>query len=126
RTDAYDGTTRKPDVSFGDTLDGDLSRRDFTVNSMAVPLPLDPSRPIVDPFGGIDDLAARLLRTPVRPEQSFDDDPLRMLRAAPTSCFGGRRFCTTSESRTRRRSPSPAKCRAATARWSAPISPGPA
>ena len=82
RSDSYAADSRKPDVAFGDSLDGDLSRRDFTVNAMAVPVPLDPGRPVVDPFGGLDDLAARTLRTPVRPEQSFDDDPLRMLRAA--------------------------------------------
>jgi poly(A) polymerase len=82
RSDKYDAASRKPEVAFGDSLDGDLSRRDFTVNAMAVPLPLDPDRPVVDPFGGLDDLASRTLRTPVTPEQSFDDDPLRMLRAA--------------------------------------------
>ncbi|NLF04347.1 MAG: CCA tRNA nucleotidyltransferase, partial [Actinomycetales bacterium] len=79
RTDAYDGETRKPEVAFGDSLEGDLSRRDFTVNSMAVRLP---SLEFVDPFDGIGDLARRVLRTPVTPEQSFDDDPLRMMRAA--------------------------------------------
>ena len=82
RSDKYDASSRKPEVAFGDSIDGDLSRRDFTVNAMAVPVPLDPGRPVVDPFGGLDDLAARTLRTPVRPQQSFDDDPLRMLRAA--------------------------------------------
>jgi poly(A) polymerase len=82
RSDTYNASSRKPEVSFGASIQGDLSRRDFTVNAMAVPLPLDPARPVVDPFGGADDLGARLLRTPVRPEQSFDDDPLRMLRAA--------------------------------------------
>ena len=79
RTDAYDGETRKPEVAFGDSLEGDLSRRDFTVNAMAVRLP---SLEFVDPFDGMGDLARRLLRTPVTPEQSFDDDPLRMMRAA--------------------------------------------
>ena len=82
RTDRYDPDSRKPVVEYGDSIDGDLSRRDFTVNAMAVPLPLDAARPVVDPYGGLDDLARRLLRTPVSPEQSFDDDPLRMLRAA--------------------------------------------
>ena len=82
RADTYDGRTRKPDVSFGTSIDGDLARRDFAVNAMAVPLPLDAARPVVDPYGGLDDLTAKVLRTPVRPEQSFDDDPLRMLRAA--------------------------------------------
>jgi poly(A) polymerase len=82
RTDAYNPDTRKPEVVFGTTIEGDLARRDFTVNAMAVALPLDAAHPIVDPFGGLDDLEARRLRTPVAPEQSFDDDPLRMLRAA--------------------------------------------
>ncbi len=79
RTDAYDPTSRKPAVEFGDTLEGDLSRRDFTVNAMAVRVP---DLVFVDPFDGLADLALRVLRTPVDPRQSFDDDPLRMLRAA--------------------------------------------
>jgi poly(A) polymerase len=79
RTDAYDPTSRKPQVAFGDSLEGDLSRRDFTVNSMAVRLP---ELTFVDPFDGLSDLAAGVLRTPVDPRQSFDDDPLRMMRAA--------------------------------------------
>ncbi|WP_052426459.1 CCA tRNA nucleotidyltransferase [Cellulomonas carbonis] len=79
RTEAYDATSRKPEVVFGDTLDGDLSRRDFTVNAMAVRLP---DLTFVDPFGGLEDLAAGVLRTPVEAVQSFDDDPLRMMRAA--------------------------------------------
>ncbi len=79
RTDEYDPSSRKPQVAFGDTLEGDLSRRDLTVNAMAVRLP---DLTFVDPFSGLDDLARRLLRTPVTPEQSFGDDPLRMLRVA--------------------------------------------
>ncbi len=79
RSDAYDASSRKPQVRFGDTLEADLSRRDFTVNAMAVRLP---SREFVDLFGGLDDLAAARLRTPVSPEISFSDDPLRMMRAA--------------------------------------------
>jgi poly(A) polymerase len=82
RSDAYDPSTRKPEVAFGDSLEGDLARRDFAVNAMAVRLPLDVSRPLVDPFGGLDDLQQRVLRTPGAATQSFDDDPLRMLRAA--------------------------------------------
>ncbi|QOR70746.1 CCA tRNA nucleotidyltransferase [Ruania alkalisoli] len=78
RTEAYDSTSRKPEVVYGDTLDGDLSRRDFTVNAMALRLP---DLVFVDPFGGLSDLADRILRTPAAPEQSFDDDPLRMMRA---------------------------------------------
>nr|WP_233571694.1 CCA tRNA nucleotidyltransferase [Cellulomonas triticagri] len=79
RTDAYDPASRKPEVVFGDSLEGDLSRRDFTVNSMAIRLP---ELTFVDPFDGLRDLAAGVLRTPVDPRQSFDDDPLRMMRAA--------------------------------------------
>jgi poly(A) polymerase len=79
RSDAYDPTSRKPVVAFGDTLTGDLSRRDFTVNAMAVRLP---GLEFVDPFDGLADLAAGLLRTPIAPERSFDDDPLRMMRGA--------------------------------------------
>ncbi|WP_448062854.1 CCA tRNA nucleotidyltransferase [Cellulomonas hominis] len=79
RTDAYDPTSRKPEVAFGDSLEGDLSRRDFTVNSMAIRLP---ELVFVDPFDGLADLARQVLRTPVGARQSFDDDPLRMMRAA--------------------------------------------
>ncbi len=79
RADTYDPTSRKPRVAFGDSLEGDLHRRDLTVNAMAVRLP---ELVLVDPHGGLDDLAARELRTPAPAEQSFDDDPLRMVRAA--------------------------------------------
>ncbi|TFD22492.1 CCA tRNA nucleotidyltransferase [Cryobacterium sp. TMS1-13-1] len=79
RADSYDGTTRKPDVVFGTSLEPDLLRRDFTVNAMALRLP---QLSLVDPSGGIDDLLAGRLRTPSTPEVSFGDDPLRMLRAA--------------------------------------------
>ncbi|MCD4523750.1 CCA tRNA nucleotidyltransferase [Nocardioides sp. cx-173] len=79
RSEVYDPTSRKPSVDFGDTLDGDLGRRDFTVNAMAV---LVPGRVLEDPYGGVVDLAHRVLRTPGRPEDSFSDDPLRMMRAA--------------------------------------------
>ena len=79
RTDDYDPTSRKPVVAFGDHLEGDLSRRDFTVNALAVRLP---DGAFVDAFDGLRDLAAGVLRTPVTPEQSFSDDPLRMMRAA--------------------------------------------
>ena len=78
RSDTYDPTSRKPEVNFGDTLEGDLSRRDFTVNAMALRVP---DLEFVDPFGGANDLNRKLLRTPASPEQSFDDDPLRMMRA---------------------------------------------
>jgi poly(A) polymerase len=79
RSEAYDPTSRKPDVDFGDSLGGDLGRRDFTVNAMAVRVP---SREFEDPYGGVVDLAHRELRTPGKPEDSFSDDPLRMMRAA--------------------------------------------
>jgi poly(A) polymerase len=79
RSDEYDGATRKPVVDFGESLEGDLVRRDFTVNAMAVRVP---SREFVDPYGGVVDLAHGVLRTPGRPEDSFSDDPLRMMRAA--------------------------------------------
>lgn len=79
RADEYDGVTRKPVVAFGDSLEGDLVRRDFTVNAMALRLP---ERVLVDPWGGLEDLMAARLTTPGAPELSFGDDPLRMLRAA--------------------------------------------
>jgi poly(A) polymerase len=79
RSDVYDRTSRKPEVTFGSTLSEDLVRRDFTVNAMAVRFP---SLEFVDEHGGLADLAARMLRTPSSPEASFADDPLRMLRAA--------------------------------------------
>lgn len=79
RADSYDGVTRKPTVAFGDDLDADLSRRDFTVGAMALRLPVPA---LVDPTGGVEDLVAGILRTPGDPDVSFGDDPLRMLRAA--------------------------------------------
>ena len=80
RAEAYSPDSRKPEVTFADAVEADLSRRDFTVNAMA--LRLRPTVELIDPFGGLDDLAARVLRTPLAPEESFSDDPLRMLRAA--------------------------------------------
>ncbi|WP_447038564.1 CCA tRNA nucleotidyltransferase [Streptomyces sp. DSM 118878] len=79
RSEAYDRTSRKPEVSYGDSIEEDLVRRDFTVNAMAVALP---EKEFVDPHGGLEDLAERVLRTPGTPEESFSDDPLRMMRAA--------------------------------------------
>lgn len=79
RSEAYDRTSRKPEVSYGDSIEADLVRRDFTVNAMAVALP---QKEFIDPHGGLQDLAAGVLRTPGTPESSFSDDPLRMLRAA--------------------------------------------
>src|SRR5690606_33494508 len=79
RAEAYDGVTRHPEVRYVTSLVEDLRRRDFTVNAMAVSLP---DHRFTDPFGGLEDLARRVLRTPGPPEESFRDDPLRMLRAA--------------------------------------------
>jgi len=79
RAEVYDPDSRKPEVAFGDSIELDLSRRDFTVNAMAMRLP---DLELVDPYGGLDDLASARLRTPLDPEVSFGDDPLRMLRAA--------------------------------------------
>jgi poly(A) polymerase len=79
RADQYDGVTRHPVVRYGTSLLDDLGRRDFTINAMAVSLP---GHMFVDPYGGLADLARRVIRTPGTPEQSFGDDPLRMLRAA--------------------------------------------
>lgn len=79
RSEAYDRTSRKPEVSYGKSIEEDLLRRDFTVNAMAVSLP---RKEFVDPHGGLEDLARRVLRTPGTPEESFSDDPLRMMRAA--------------------------------------------
>jgi poly(A) polymerase len=83
RAESYDPSSRKPEVSYGDTLDRDLGRRDFAMNAMALALPdWRAAGAFVDPYGGMDDLAHGVIRTPGRPEDSFDDDPLRMLRAA--------------------------------------------
>ena len=79
RAEAYDGVTRKPVVAYGTSLLDDLRRRDFTINAMAVSLP---GHVFTDPYGGLADLAAGVIRTPAEPALSFGDDPLRMLRAA--------------------------------------------
>ena len=79
RADSYDPASRKPTVEFGDTLAGDLGRRDFTVNAMALSVV---TGAFADPHGGLGDLAELVLRTPSAPEVSFGDDPLRMIRAA--------------------------------------------
>ncbi|MGP6178632.1 CCA tRNA nucleotidyltransferase [Microbacterium sp. A196] len=79
RADSYDGVTRKPTVEFGDAIEGDLVRRDFRVNAMALKVP---EIKLVDPTGGVEDLVAGVLHTPTDPKVSFGDDPLRMLRAA--------------------------------------------
>ncbi len=81
RSDVYLDHSRKPEVEFGETLEGDLLRRDFTVNAMALEL-TTPEPTFVDPYGGLLDLTLKILRTPSTPERSFSDDPLRMMRAA--------------------------------------------
>jgi poly(A) polymerase len=81
RSESYSTDSRKPQVLFGTSIEGDLSRRDFTVNSMALELTGE-SPVFIDPFGGLVDLAKKVLRTPGKAEDSFSDDPLRMLRAA--------------------------------------------
>ena len=79
RSEKYQPGSRKPEVKYGTSLEADLSRRDLTVNAIAATLP---SLEIIDPFGGLRDIKDKLLRTPGSPEDSFTDDPLRMLRAA--------------------------------------------
>jgi poly(A) polymerase len=79
RSEAYDRASRKPSVAYGESIEEDLARRDFTVNAMAVALP---EKTFIDPHQGLADLSRRVLRTPGTPEQSFSDDPLRMMRAA--------------------------------------------
>jgi poly(A) polymerase len=80
RSDRYDRVSRNPEVRYGDCLTDDLRRRDFTINAMA--LCVSGERTFTDPFGGLADLVKLVLRTPATPEESFADDPLRMLRAA--------------------------------------------
>ncbi|MGW3890846.1 CCA tRNA nucleotidyltransferase [Micromonospora chokoriensis] len=79
RAESYDQVSRNPVVVYGTNLDEDLKRRDFTINAMAVSLP---EHRFTDPHGGLDDLSAKVIRTPSTPGESFGDDPLRMLRAA--------------------------------------------
>jgi len=79
RSESYGPRSRKPDVTYGTSLEEDLARRDFTINAMAARLP---SYELVDPFGGLAALRERVIRTPGRPEDSFSDDPLRIMRAA--------------------------------------------
>ncbi len=79
RSESYDSNSRKPEVAYSMDINEDLSRRDFTINAMAISLP---EGTLIDPFNGQKDLGEGLLRTPLTPEESFSDDPLRMLRAA--------------------------------------------
>ena len=81
RAEAYSPDSRKPEVQFSDRIEDDLSRRDFTVNAMALEITAD-SPVLVDPYGGLADLMGKVLRTPLSPTESFSDDPLRMMRAA--------------------------------------------
>jgi poly(A) polymerase len=81
RAEAYEPDSRKPEVVFSDDVEADLSRRDFTINAMALEVTSAEPR-LIDPFDGAGDLVARRLRTPLAPEESFSDDPLRMMRAA--------------------------------------------
>lgn len=81
RSESYEKESRKPEVQYGTSIEGDLHRRDFTVNAMALELTQSPPE-FIDPFHGVADLQRGLLRTPGTPEASFDDDPLRMMRAA--------------------------------------------
>ena len=81
RSEKYETESRNPEVNFGDNIDGDLLRRDFTVNAMALELTTTPPT-FIDNYDGIGDLARKVLRTPETPENSFSDDPLRMMRAA--------------------------------------------
>jgi tRNA nucleotidyltransferase/poly(A) polymerase len=89
RSESYEGHSRKPVVGFGDDLRTDLSRRDFTINAMALSAR---TGELHDPFGGAQDLTAKILRTPLSPQVSFNDDPLRMLRAARFAARLGLRF----------------------------------
>jgi poly(A) polymerase len=81
RSESYDLNSRKPDVQFGESIEGDLKRRDFTINAMALELTTEPPT-FLDLFGGITDLESKLIKTPGTAEDSFSDDPLRMMRAA--------------------------------------------
>ena len=81
RSESYDPDSRKPDVQFGESIEADLKRRDFTINAMALELTTQPPT-FIDLFNGITDLQNKVIKTPGKPEDSFSDDPLRMMRAA--------------------------------------------
>ena len=81
RSESYDPTSRKPDVEFGKSIEADLARRDFTINAMALELTTDEPT-FIDLFNGVVDLQKMIIKTPGKPEDSFSDDPLRMMRAA--------------------------------------------
>ena len=81
RSENYQKDSRKPAVEFGENIEGDLSRRDFTINAMALELTTDEPT-FIDLFNGVEDLQNKVIKTPGKPEDSFTDDPLRMMRAA--------------------------------------------
>jgi len=81
RSESYSADSRKPNVEFGENIEGDLSRRDFTINAMALELTTDEPT-FIDLFNGVDDLENKIIKTPGKPSDSFTDDPLRMMRAA--------------------------------------------
>ena len=81
RSESYEADSRKPNVEFGKTIEADLSRRDFTINAMALELTTDEPT-FIDLYNGVADLQSKLIKTPGKPEDSFSDDPLRMMRAA--------------------------------------------
>ena len=81
RSESYSADSRKPNVEFGENIEGDLSRRDFTINAMALELTTDEPT-FIDLFGGVSDLQNKVIKTPGKPEDSFSDDPLRMMLAA--------------------------------------------
>ena len=81
RSENYEKDSRKPSVEFGENIEGDLSRRDFTINAMALELTTDEPT-FIDLFNGVDDLQNKIIKTPGKPSDSFTDDPLRMMRAA--------------------------------------------
>ena len=81
RSESYDPNSRKPDVEFGKSIEADLARRDFTINAMALELTTDEPT-FIDLFNGVSDLQKKIIKTPGKPEDSFSDDPLRMMRAA--------------------------------------------
>ena len=81
RSESYEADSRKPNVEFGKTIEADLSRRDFTINAMALELTTDEPT-FIDLYNGVGDLQSKLIKTPGKPEDSFSDDPLRMMRAA--------------------------------------------
>jgi poly(A) polymerase len=81
RSESYDPSSRKPDVEFGKSIEADLARRDFTINAMALELTTEQPT-FIDLFNGVTDLQNKVIKTPGKPEDSFTDDPLRMMRAA--------------------------------------------